>query len=125
MSKEKDDLLRTMQEARARLDKIEQKERTAQNKALVGKCFKFWNSCGGDHEHWWVYAVVVDLGKHGNPRAFKFQTYASEYRKEVCVEPLSAFMLTDGWVAATEDEVREAWIELQKHISASAAVALR
>lgn len=70
----KDDLLKTIQRAREELNSIERAENIKKNTALVGKCFRFWNSYGGD-EHWWLYIKIIGLDDTGNLKAFLFHEH--------------------------------------------------
>ena len=46
----------------AKLHKIESSRRISYNRKLVGKCFKYLNSYGGDSAKWWLYVRVTRGG---------------------------------------------------------------
>ncbi len=67
--KELDTILR---KARTELNRIEEAERDAENRALIGKCFKYRNSYS-EGQKWWLYQRVVSV-KGGMVNIFGFET---------------------------------------------------
>lgn len=37
---------------RRQLNRIEDEKRRKANSKLIGRCYKYWNSCGSDHPRW-------------------------------------------------------------------------
>jgi hypothetical protein len=61
-----------MNAARSKLDRLDSAKRKADHAKLLGRCFKYSNSYGGD-SRWWLYIKVT--GDDGYwPRTFNFQT---------------------------------------------------
>ena len=62
--------------ARAQLEEIENKSKTARHRKLIGQCFKYRNcySCPKDSsDYWWLYRRVVSVDGDWC-EAFDFQT---------------------------------------------------
>lgn len=95
---------------------IEEEGRSArrkQNQALVGKCFRYWNSYGQD-EHWWLYARVDGTDNYW-PYSFQFQkTSQNEFR----IETLKTFTSSERYKEISEAEFSQAWSEFLVEMNA-------
>lgn len=120
MSDRKDELRLIINTARAELDAIESKEALATNRALLGKCFKYRNTYGGDgSESWWMYSVVVAVNGDGIT-LFNFQRDTSG---RVFVEQERGFILGNHEPISFA-ELKHAWDVLSCHIEHDATLAL-
>lgn len=87
---------------RAKLGRIDDKRRLEANREMVGKCFKYHNTYGGDRK-WWLYAKVTKAGRYW-PEAFTFQNTTRGF--EVVIE--KGFSSNIGYIEISEAEYSRA-----------------
>lgn len=100
----------------AKLASIREAEERKQYKALVGRCFKFNNSYGGDRPRWWLYIKVTGIGEFW-PEAFEFQTTCEQeiiIKQEKCRIGVGA---DRGYVEITAKEFNREWAKVKKQIT--------
>lgn len=70
----------TLEEAKAVIaafHKEETRKRVAENRALIGKFFKYRNSYGSG-EKWWLYVAVTGVDGGGTPTGWRFQRTSND-----------------------------------------------
>lgn len=106
----KDDLLRTIAEAQAKLQEIQAQEDAEKNARLIGRCFKYRNSYPSPSEpgdYWWLYVRVMETSERG---LFLYRFQRDKYGR-IEIEPAdrSFAMLSLGYEEITLNEYLEAW----------------
>lgn len=91
-------------EAQAALNAIELGERTKTNQALIGRCYKFHNSCSRE-ERWWMYFKIVAAGDWW-PQAVSFQVINGTTFE---VRTDRVFTGSAEYLEITHKEFSEAW----------------
>jgi hypothetical protein len=100
-------LCKIIQDARIKLNDVENKRKEKENKRLIGKCFKYRNSIGSDN-NWWLYMIVLD----SKLRMFSFEkTAMGEWR----INKDDVYYNTDR-VEITRNEFAGEWLKCQAEI---------
>ena len=114
MSKlEKEQLQKTINQARSRLMKIEERELFAKHKDLLGRCFRYRNnySCPKPNEHWWVFLRVRKV----SGRWIYTDQFQTDYNGNSRIEPRVLMSnLTEGWQEISPSKYRAALDQLFK-----------
>jgi len=97
---------------RGQLNKIEDKRRKEANSPLLGKCFKYSNSYGGD-KRWWLYLKITKAGYWLEGWSFQRPT---DGRMEVKVEKCMMSIL-GGYVEISQSEFDRAWTAFQNAVA--------
>lgn len=116
MEKSEKEWERQRYEANQALGRIESRRRVEQAKSVMGKCYRYRNSHGGDRPKWWLYARVV-AARDGWPVLFMFETMQNG---EIRVQSGNVHLGTPdshGYEPITEAEYMKAWRALQKVIA--------
>ena len=104
-----------------RIYSLEADKRAAENKKLVGKCFKYRNcySCPEKpSDYFWLYLKVTGVDKTGRPSGWSFEIdkYGDcRVRKE---RPPS---LAGGYKPITSAEFEKAWTKFKAKVNSFAA----
>lgn len=120
MSESKEELNAASDAIYAKLRVIEDKEWVALNKSLVGKCFKYHNSYGGDRPRWWLYAKVLSAKSKWDCRCFEFATDCDGKHFIEPTERVSPnFIGGDGssWKPITAAEFNREFAKLRRKIA--------
>lgn len=97
-----------LSEARNALNDIDDKERAERNAGLVGKCFRYRNSYGGDRPKWWIFGRVVSL-QEGYLTMFDFETTSDG---TISITPSNTRLSIEGWEAIDSNTFDFHWNEL-------------
>jgi hypothetical protein len=109
--REKARLYKIICDARAKLDEAESAERDKINARLIGRCFRYQNSYGGDKEKWWLYMRVTRVDD-GSLRAMRFE---EDCYGRVNVDPNAWIMhgeISYGWKPISRSDFDMAWIDI-------------
>jgi hypothetical protein len=116
--KTREQLLAEITPLRDALDRLDRAERDAENKALIGKCFRYRNSYSlpkTERDYWWTYRKVTALGAHGRLRYFEFQT---DKNGAITIEPTGSFgTVSGGWSPIPEAQFDRAWKAMQAKVA--------
>lgn len=104
--------------ARDELQRRQDAVKTAANRSIVGKRFKYLNSYGSG-EKWWLYRRVLSV-TGDRCTAFEFQ-HTSENIVEIKLEKHG--FLGDGWEEIPEHEYRAAWSRVMSIVTGGYAMA--
>ena len=107
-------LIKSISDARDKLDAIEKKEKEKTIRPLVGKCFKYRNSYGSD-ENWWLYKKILSISDRAWLNAFMFQK-TSRGNWEIHFNE-TYISLLDGYISISEEEFNQAWKECLNELS--------
>ena len=89
---------------REELEQIEKQKKIKSNLKLIGKCYKFHNSFGG--EKWWLYIQIVGLNKDGDLFAHKFQ---KDCYGDITIEADSKYSEPDNeYIPISKEEYKKA-----------------
>lgn len=95
---------------REQLSEIDAADRREKNAPLVGKCFRYRNSYGGDVEKWWLYLKVLAVDEDGHLNCLTFETTSVGI---VNIEPRTKYYGLSGDYRSIEAaEFDHAWREL-------------
>lgn len=103
-------------------DELKNKEVLPLLKKMLGKCFKYHNSYGGDYERWWLYAKVVAIDeKKYNITVVEFQRTSMEkievqLNKKTVFNGRLFFGEDSGYYPITRSEYNSAAKNLKKFI---------
>jgi hypothetical protein len=102
------------------IDEIETAERIKENKALVGKCFRYHNcySCPEKNtDYWWCYRQITGLDEYGDLLSWEFQI---DKDGKVEIDPSSYFgrQVDDGWQPITKAQFQKAWDKTREVVCA-------
>lgn len=106
--------------ANDRLAEIQNAERYARNKALLGKAFKYRNSYSCPEKrgnYWWLYAKVVKVDQDGHLMVFMFQT---DKYGNVDIKPSEHRYHMDDYTGISASEFHKAWGRLRLLIASMA-----
>lgn len=115
---EKYALTQQARKVNAKLAAIRDAERTEENAALVGKCFRYRNcySCPEKPSDYWpLYAKVQRIDKHGYLTVFTFET---DKDGAVRIKTEKFMMSMSGYEPITLDRFKAEWRNLKRRISA-------
>ena len=101
-----------MREAREELSAIRSEKAEKRNKKLLGKCFKFRNSYGGNDDGWWLYSIVTKAT--ASLEVFKFQT---DCNGAIEIESDRYWYAHDGYAPISREEFDTAWAKLVEEIT--------
>lgn len=93
---------------------IERKERDAENRALIGKCFQFNDGYAGTGKRWWNYAKVIGA-KDGDLVLFTFETRPDG--QIYITLKLELRRLTEGYLPIPNRTFKAEWRKLQKRLA--------
>ena len=110
----KEQIKAELEPLQAELSAIEERERKAEHKALIGKCFKYHNSYGGDRPRWWMYARVTTVGGYW-PKSFTFQVTCDD---EIIVKNKESRTYSNDWLPITRKEFDREWRKVQAKVKA-------
>jgi len=83
---------------------------------MVGKCYKYLNSYGGDRERWWLYTKVVGLD--GTMlKTLQFQTTTLYDSGKAEIEEETHFSDMTGYIEITKDEWNAEWTKIATRVS--------
>ena len=102
-----------------RIDRLQTQQRAAENRALIGSCFKYRNSYSCSEkpsDYWWLYLRVTGTDGSGNLKVLEFQT---DKYGEVTIKPARIVWsrLSDGYRPIKQVEFNKAWRAVQKRIA--------
>ena len=95
---------------------IQAKRRAEENRPLLGKCFKYRNSYGGDREKWWLYIKVTKVSARGEMSGLQFQTDCHN-KLEIEFAHRIPINLSGGYVPITQGEFNRALRAVQKRVA--------
>jgi hypothetical protein len=93
------------------LEEIKEKQVEIDNRSMVGNCYRYRNSYGGDSK-WWLYGKIL-AAAGARFKALKFQKY-SNGQIEISFD---GWFTPKGWENITANEYSQAWSELQRDIA--------
>lgn len=115
-----DELKATARKANEAIGKIESQKRYEENKATLGKHFKYRNnySCPEKpSDRWWLYAKVTKIDKYGYISTLQFETdkygHISVKENDHCYHMGNG----DGWNAISAAEYNRALRSLKSRIA--------
>jgi len=88
---------------------IEKAERIRRNTPLVGVCFKYHNSYGGDDKKWWFYARILRLEENGSPVGWCFEIASDGKIRIEPAQECSHIYPGNGYRPIPTAEFRRAW----------------
>lgn len=114
-----EDLRRQERAINQRIGAIQDAARFEENKAQVGKCFRYRNcySCPekpGDY--WWLYAKVQSIAKSGHLTVFMFQT--DKYGEVTIKIDKYRHSMNDGYQPIAREQFDKQWRNLKRRIAA-------
>lgn len=116
--KTRDELLAENAAIMAQINAMDEKAERERNKDLLGKCFKYHNSYGGDRPKWWMYARVLEIPTRWGGKCFTFQT---DCDGKIEVEPGGSRMApsahSPNWLPISLSEFSAAWRVVQRRIA--------
>lgn len=118
----KDELIATIEKLRNELYEFTEAERRAAVNALVGRCFRYRNSYGGDSESWWLYGIVRPVADAREVSMLQFEWTSAEEVKVQTV-PVYAPELRTNWQEITRGEFDAAWLRLLERLACLHTVA--
>ena len=115
---EKEQIVSQLRALNKRLYAINQKEASARNRALLGKCYKYRNNYSVPEkasDYWWLY-IRVDKVKGAFATTFEFQT---DKHGEMSVRPsrINVARFDHGHIEIKPSEFARALASLQKRIA--------
>jgi len=97
--------------ARNELDAYQSALKDKANKKLIGTCYRFRNSYGGE-ENWWLYAKIS-----GSEDGFlNLMTFEKTSRGQIEIRPSETRSSLDGYKLITPEEFNQAWLELMTEL---------
>lgn len=116
MKKTKEELQADFVRARRALEKIEAAERLAENKKLIGKCFRVRNNYSvpaKPSDYWWLYTKVIGADAY-NLKVFQFQI---DKDGRIDINQRELYRRVSDYQPITTDAFTRAWKSVQKRVA--------
>lgn len=113
--KPREQLQKKINKLQDEIHEIDMKERIKKSKKLVGKCFKFDNSCGG--ERFWTYAKAIGMNENGDIDYIQLDVTNYIGKKTYKIEEQKDWNSMNIWTPIKEDEFNFALKEFKQSLN--------